>query len=559
MSNIDLNSQIPEEIIKKRSLLEWVKIILLSAFLYYVTARLGFFLTFNHTVILPLWPPAGVALALMLIYGRAFVWPGIAIATFFISVRAPWNTPDLPLYVQISVTALVAFARVVEALAADWAVKKYIGSDWFSKPQNTFRFLYITLLISVIGSGIAIISLYAFGITPINDLKILMFDYWFGNVVGILLFTPLIIIISTYKFKIPSQKNILDFIFFILLVIVIVLMLQIERLSKPLIQALPFMTLPYLLWLAFRYGLIVSFTGVFIAALLSLYYTVIVGSGPFIISSGEHSMLYLQVFIAVISFSSLLLSASMSELATAQNELKKLNENLEEKVEERTKELTKRNTELDSFVYSVSHDLRSPIASILGLLNLAKNDKSEAREEYLDLMYRSAVKQENFIREILDHSRNSRIKIHRNEIHFAKLIDEVLQDMQFVGRTIDKTISIKQEGPFYSDAWRLTVILNNIISNSIRYGKGDSVNIKITGDISTSKASIVIEDNGIGIGKEHIENVFKMFYRASEDAKGSGLGLYIVKETVDKLEGQVSIASTVGKGTTVTLIIPGLK
>ncbi len=102
------------------------------------------------------------------------------------------------------------------------------------------------------------------------------------------------------------------------------------------------------------------------------------------------------------------------------------------------------------------------------------------------------------------------------------------------------------------------MILNNIISNSIRYRNGKDPVIKVNIKVDEQKAKLSIEDNGKGIAKEHLSNVCKMFYRATDDGAGSGLGLYIVKEAIDKLNGSIKIDSKEGRGTTVNLEIPTL-
>jgi len=171
------------------------------------------------------------------------------------------------------------------------------------------------------------------------------------------------------------------------------------------------------------------------------------------------------------------------------------------------------------------------------------------------------LQQDNFIREILDQSRNARLEVKKDEIQFEELIDETFNQLKFAtstGQAVEKIVDIKQEGPFYSDRWRLKVILNNIISNSIRYRNGRDPVIKINVSVVDQMAHFEIEDNGRGIAKEHIKNVYRMFYRATDDGAGSGLGLYIVKETVDKLHGSIEIESEEGKGTTVKLDIPEL-
>jgi signal transduction histidine kinase len=336
------------------------------------------------------------------------------------------------------------------------------------------------------------------------------------------------------------------------------------------------------LWLAFRFDLLAAITVTLVASLLAIYFT-IHNQGPFIETNVNDSLLLLQIFIGVISISTIVLSATVAERLEAQHKLKIFNGNLETMVQERTQalndeittrkkaedklvqtnqELSKRNTELDNFVYSVSHDLRAPIASVLGLINLARKDKDLAMKNvYLEKINSSALQQDSFIKEILDQSRNSRLEVKKEEILFENLIDETFNQLKFAtstGTAVDKIVHVKQDGAFYSDRWRLKVILNNIISNSIRYRNGHDPIIKVNVDISDHKAILEIEDNGRGIPKEHLSKVYQMFYRATDDGAGSGLGLYIVKETMDKLHGLIKIESEEGKGTKVKLEIPEL-
>ncbi len=367
---------------------------------------------------------------------------------------------------------------------------------------------------------------------------------------------------------------------FMLSLLGIYLLLKVDYLRPTLERAMPFLVLPFLLWLAFRFELIVAIAGVLIVSLISIYVTMI-GIGPFVLSESYNSMLLLQIFIGVISISTIILSATVRERGVAQRKLEEFNENLETMVQDRThalneeintrkgieekivrtnKELSKRNTELDNFVYSVSHDLRAPIASVFGLINLAKKDKDKSKKDmYLEMIYKSALQQDDFIKEILDQSRNSRLEVKREEIFFEPLIDETFSQLKFAtstGKSVEKVISIRQDEPFYSDRWRLKVILNNIISNAIRYRNGKDPVIKVDIQISEHRATLAIQDNGKGIDNDHLPNIYKMFYRATDDGAGSGLGLYIVKEAIDKLNGEIEIESEVGKGTLVKLAIP---
>lgn len=228
------------------------------------------------------------------------------------------------------------------------------------------------------------------------------------------------------------------------------------------------------------------------------------------------------------------------------------------------RELQKVNSELDKFVYSASHDLRAPLASVLGLVNVAKLDPSqENRENYLNLIERSIKKLDGFISDIINFSRNARLEVIYAQVDFEKIVNEIMEDLKYLdedGR-ITRKISTIGSGRFFTDTVRLKIILSNLISNSIKYynphAKSPFIDIKIKYD--SNVAIIKVIDNGLGITEEHLPNIFKMFYRANENAKGSGIGLYIVKETIDKIKGTIAVKSKVGEGTEFEITIPTAK
>jgi signal transduction histidine kinase len=554
--------------------------ICIIALLYYLFARLGYFLAFEHTTALPTWPPSGIAFALIILMGRSS-WPGITIGALVANIMAYWNTPNLQPQTIIVISSSIAIGSTLEALIGNNLVQAWIRDSYpFKNTRNAFRFLFVTMMMCIVGAGIAVLTLYYNNVTPVENLLRTGFLMWVGNAVGILLFTPFVLSISQKNYlKISSAKGI-EIGVFLLLISGIYGLLKVEHLHTTFERALPFLVLPFLLWLAFRFDLIIAIAGVLITSLFAIY-TTAHGQGPFVLAESYDSMLLLQIFIGAISISTIILSATVKERFETQLKLKEFNINLEGMIQERTKELndeivirkqaeealnqtnqelSKRNTELDNFVYSVSHDLRAPIASVLGLINLAKKDNDGAMKDmYLEMVHKSALQQDNFIKEILDQSRNSRLEVRREEIIFEDLIEETFSQLRFAtstGKAIEKIVKVHQERPFYSDRWRLKVILNNIISNSIRYRNGKDPVITIDIDIREHAVILAIKDNGKGIEKDHLPNIYKMFYRATDDGAGSGLGLYIVKETVDKLHGKIDIESEVGKGTTVKMEIP---
>ena len=125
---------------------------------------------------------------------------------------------------------------------------------------------------------------------------------------------------------------------------------------------------------------------------------------------------------------------------------------------------------------------------------------------------------------------------------------------------IRKEIFIHGDRQFFSDHYRLSLILNNLISNAIKYSdpKKDESFINISIELDTEQASLIFRDNGIGIDNAYIQKVFNMFFRATETNEGAGLGLYIVKEAVEKLCGTIQLESQPGKGTTFRIALPNL-
>lgn len=225
--------------------------------------------------------------------------------------------------------------------------------------------------------------------------------------------------------------------------------------------------------------------------------------------------------------------------------------------------LIKINKELDSFVYSVSHNLRAPLMSVLGLLDLAKNENnSVVIHQYHEMMKSSVHKLDDTLKEILEYARNARQGLVINQIDFEKIINDNFERMQFMPgyERITKEVILEDQNQFYSDNYRLSLILNNLISNAIKYAdpsKEVSL-IQIAIQIDHDKASITFKDNGIGIEDSYIQQVFNMFFRATTINEGAGLGLYIVKEAVEKLEGKINLESKSGEGTLFRIELPNL-
>lgn len=228
-------------------------------------------------------------------------------------------------------------------------------------------------------------------------------------------------------------------------------------------------------------------------------------------------------------------------------------------------QLQKTNNELDRFVYSVSHDLRAPIASSLGLVELSKAETNVDKLLQYNLLKEKTLRRlDDYVNSLLNFSRNYRVEVLKEKIDFRKIIEECIELNKPYGNNGSKLvvkIDLNEGVDFIGDSLRIRIILNNLISNALKYHDEGAQEQLIALAVYTdeSKAVIKVRDNGIGIDADKLANVFDMFYRASETAKGSGLGLYITREVVDKMGGKVSVDSIVGSGTAFTVEIPNQK
>jgi len=225
-------------------------------------------------------------------------------------------------------------------------------------------------------------------------------------------------------------------------------------------------------------------------------------------------------------------------------------------------ELKRVNFELDNFVYHTSHDLRSPLLSIQGLVDICRNEDSlENIQRYLELMEKSAKRLDSLVINLLTLSRNTRADTQIQKVDFETQVNETVEVLNLnKPSNLQVILDIEQDTEFHSDTTRLSIILNNLISNAFKYQNPSEANPRVKVSVATTdeKAVIEVEDNGMGIPKENQARIFEMFYRATDQSHGSGLGLFIVKNVVDKLAGKINFQSTVRRGTKFTVILPNM-
>jgi len=233
-------------------------------------------------------------------------------------------------------------------------------------------------------------------------------------------------------------------------------------------------------------------------------------------------------------------------------------------IQKQKADIIKANRQLDKFVYHASHDLRTPLTSMLGLIEVSKKEGNLERMHNLLLKQEETIlKLDDYVKDILVLSRIKTTEISPVLINLRDNIDGILKQFQFMldEKKVVVRINLAIDQPFFTDGKRLNIILSNVLSNSIKYMDSEKTmnTIEISATLSKGKNLMLsIKDNGIGIESHELKKVFEMFYFNSQENKGTGLGLYIVKETVSNLSGAVAIKSEKGLFTTVEILLPNL-
>lgn len=239
-------------------------------------------------------------------------------------------------------------------------------------------------------------------------------------------------------------------------------------------------------------------------------------------------------------------------------------EQTKEILEKNVQDLQKLNSELDRFVYSTSHDLRAPLLSVLGLIDLIENTlkSEESSEFYFSLMKKSIHQMDATIKNILDYSRNARLEIKPQHIQAEKTIRNYIDSIFYLekAKTMEFIMEVNEDIPFYSDSLRFSTLISNLITNAVKYSREEVASfVKVSFHTYPSEAILCVEDNGEGIPEDKLDKIFDMFFRNSVKSSGSGLGLYICKEIVDKMGGELKVSSVHKKGSKFEIRLPNLR
>jgi len=218
------------------------------------------------------------------------------------------------------------------------------------------------------------------------------------------------------------------------------------------------------------------------------------------------------------------------------------------------------NQHLDQVIFKTTHDLKAPLLSALGLVSLAEQATIDEKDEYVALIKKSLLKLNSFIDEMTHFLRHDKLALQRQFIDLKQLLTEEIETLQnqFQTHRVSTTVALTGTVDFYSDLVRVRTIVTNILSNAMKYCdvRKTSSFVKIDAAVTEDYCDICITDNGIGIEPEGKEKIFDLFFRGTDQSQGAGIGLFIVRDTIQRVKGTIEVDSIYGEGTTFRIRIP---
>jgi len=522
--------------------------------IYFALAKGGLALASIHPSATPIWPPTGLALAAVLLWGYRS-WPAI----FTAAVIANATTAG-----SVATAIAIATGNSLEAVVGAYLINRCSrGCNTFSTPDSVAKFALICVVIATpISASIGLTSLATAGYIERTNFANAWVTWWLGDVTGALVVAPVIVLWASSHYHAFNRNEFLETVGVLATAAAVGLIA-----FSPLIEQTPsrdplgFLAILPMLWAALRRGPRDTATVALVLAGITIWGT-LTGGGPFTTADLNASFLLVLMFLISITVPSLLLSADVEVRKKAEESLRRAQIELERKVAERTQELELANAAKSRFFAMASHDLRQPLHALgLFVAQLRTPLKSGERTKTIELVDATRKEMDEMFNSLLDISRlDAGILTPKiTEFPIARLLQKI--ETRFDQATREKGLRLRvrrSDAWVRSDAMLLERILLNLVSNAVRYTLrgGIIVGCRRLGEM----LRIEVWDSGPGIPEDQKRNIFGEFFQLPAPERnrygGLGLGLAIVDRLRVLLNHQIDLASTVGRGSRFAIRVP---
>ncbi|MDQ2824758.1 MAG: MASE1 domain-containing protein, partial [Verrucomicrobiota bacterium] len=520
-------------------------VIVILTFVYFGAGKLGLSLASLHASASPVWPPAGIALAALLVLGYR-TWPAIFLGAFLVNVTTAGS---------VATSFFIATGNTLEALCAAWLVNRFAGgTDVFDRIADVFKFAGVVILSTIISPTFGVTSLALGGFADWHSYGAIWVTWWFGDVTGDLVVAPLIILWSTRpRWRLNPARDLEVGLLLVLLVVLGEVVFggwfPISANNYP----ISFICGPIVIWTAFRFSRRETATGIFILSAIAIWGT-LHGFGPFVMETANHSLLILQTSTAVMTVTALALAAGMAERRRAQAA-----------IEEQKATVEAANRTKDNFLAMLSHELRTPLTPVLAALDALESASAQSAEgkASLAMIRRNVELESQLIDDLLDLTRiaHDKLQLKLEQIDAHQTISNVTEicRMEADARKLRLNLNLRAGGHFVSaDPAKFQQIIWNLLKNAIKF-TGENGEIIISSSNPSPQVLVVsVRDTGIGIDPDLMERIFDPFEQGDRSFQhrfgGLGLGLAISK-SVAKAHGGTLTAKSEGpdRGSTFVL------
>jgi signal transduction histidine kinase len=517
----------------------------LLAIAYFIAGKLGLMLASLHASASPVWPPAGIALAAMLLFGYR-VWPAIFVGAFLVNLTTAGD---------LATSLAIAAGNTLEALAGAWLVNRFGGGRNFcDRPQGVFKFAIAAAISTLISPALGVTSLAIAGLANWSSYSAIWLTWWLGDVTSDLVVTPLILLWSAGAKRHWHEKEVFEvgtllFLLVLLSGVVFGGWLEVSSRNYP----ITFVCGPVVIWMAFRFSQRETATGIFILSAIAVWGT-LRGFGPFVQHTENESLVALQSWIAVLTITAMALSAGMAERRRVEAELQQQKSAVE--TANRTK---------DHFLAMLSHELRTPLTPVLSTLQALETEPAQTEDtrSALAMIRRNIELETQLIDDLLDFTRIARDKM---QIRFAPVdthlaISNVVEicRAEAASKRLRVNLNLQADTHFVAaDAAKFQQIIWNLLKNAIKFTPENGEILIRSFNPSQGVLSISLRDTGIGMEPEVIQRIFDPFEQGNRSFEsrfgGLGLGLAISK-SLAQAHGGTLAAQSEGRdrGSTFTL------
>jgi signal transduction histidine kinase/CheY-like chemotaxis protein len=515
--------------------------------LYFLAGKLGLRLAFVHASASPVWPPAGIALAAVLLFGYG-VWPAIFLGAFLVNVTTHGN---------VATSLAIGAGNTLEAVCGAWLVNRFAnGTRVFDRAQDVFKFAFAAVTSTAISPSIGLTSLALAGYADWSNYGPIWTTWWLGDATGVLIFAPIIILWAIKPRRRWQGKKDVEVTLILLLLLVLGEAifggwLPISAKNYP----VAFVCGPILIWMAFRMSQRETATGIFILSAIAIWGTVR-NLGPFVLETENQSLLILQSSTAVLTLTAMALAAAMAE-----------RRRIEAALETQTALVEAANRTKDNFLAMLSHELRTPLSPVLLAVENLQNERPKRPEiaSALEMIRRNIRVEQHLIDDLLDVTRISKGKLALNltSVNVHAQIRNVVETCrsEWAGKKIRMQLDLTAGDRFVvADEARFQQIVWNLVQNAIKFSREEGVVVISTVNESPGELTIIVQDHGIGIEPEAMERIFNPFEQGERSLKrrfgGLGLGLAISKSLAEAHAATLAATSEgLNRGATFKLTI----